>query len=111
MARPRATSEEGKQLLAQIRSIKPFLIASLTTTTTKCSNPTCRCATEGPCHQVTLLTWKEHQTTKTLSVPRHLVEEVRQWVTEGRRLKELLTQMSEAQRAFLRTKKKPANRS
>jgi hypothetical protein len=98
--------EQRKKILAEIRRIKPFIQASLTVTKKKCGNPKCRCATEGPLHETALLTWKEGKKTKTLYVPKSLRKEVSIWVEEGKRLKALMTKMSQIQRALLISKRK-----
>lgn len=100
MTRPRTTAA-GRRLLAQFRTLGPFLEGSLTLTTKRCGRPTCRCVAEGPLHEAALLTWKEAGTTQTLHVPIALREEVAAWVDEGKRLKQLIHAMSAAQRAFL----------
>ncbi len=73
---------------------------------TKCGNPRCRCAREGPVHETALLTWKEGNTTHTLYVPRELRPQVREWIAQWKRLKKLIAQMADAQRACLQTLKK-----
>jgi len=106
MPRPTITNDQGKRILERIRKIKPFVQASLTITHKRCGKPNCRCAREGPIHEVALLTWKENKTTRTLYVPIELRQEVAQWVEEGKRLKRLIAEMSKAQREFLTSKKK-----
>jgi hypothetical protein len=109
MGRQKATSEKGKQILARIRRIKPFVEGSLTVTKKRCGNPRCRCASEGPIHETALLTWKEAGKTRTLYVPETFRKEVEQWVKEAQLLKRLSREMSDRQREFLirrkRTKK------
>lgn len=105
MGRPAKTSPRGRDILDKVRRIRPFIQGSLTTTTKRCGNPRCRCATEGPIHEVVLLTWKEDNRTRTMYVPAALREEVAQCVQEGKRLKRLMAEMSEAQRAFLDAKR------
>jgi hypothetical protein len=100
------TSQQGKQILERIRKVKPFIQASFTITRKRCGNPSCRCAKEGPIHEVALLTWKEDQRTQTLYVPVELREEAARWVQEGKVLKRLMAEMSKAQREFLISKKK-----
>jgi hypothetical protein len=95
------TSAAGERILARLRTIGPFLEGSLTITTKRCGNPTCRCAEAGPIHEAALLTWKEAGRTRTLSVPIVLREAVAAWVAEGKRLKALRHEMAAAQRAFL----------
>lgn len=97
----RKTSTQGRALLIQIRRAGPLLEGSLTTTKKRCSNPKCHCREKGPIHPVTLLTWKENQKTKSIYIPNDLIDEVRTWLDETRRLKNLIKQMSAAQREFL----------
>ena len=106
MARPLMTNERGKKALERLRKIKPFIQASLSTTKKRCGNPQCRCAQEGPLHEVALLTWKEKARTRTLYVPMALRQEVEKWVEEGKLLKRLIAEVSQAQREFLISKKR-----
>jgi hypothetical protein len=55
---------------------------------------------------VALLTWKEEKRPRTLYVPRELRPEVERWVQEGKLLKRLVAEVSQAQREFLVSKKK-----
>jgi hypothetical protein len=100
------TNKQGKQALERIRKIKPFVQASLNITRKRCGNPRCRCAQEGPLHEVGLLTWKQEKRTRTLYVPIELRQEVERWVLEGKLLKRLVAEVSQAQREFLISKKK-----
>ena len=106
MTRPLMTNKRGKQALECLRKIKPFVQASLTITKKRCGNPRCRCVQEGPLHEVALLTWKEEKRTRTLYVPIKLRQEVEKWVQEGKLLKRLVAEVSQAQREFLTSKKK-----
>ena len=100
------TNAQGRRTLEALRRTRPFLPASLTITLRKCGNPRCRCAREGPVHETALLTWKEGNTTHTLYVPRELRPQVREWIAQWKRLKKLIAQMADAQRACLQTLKK-----
>jgi hypothetical protein len=100
------TNKQGKQALERIRKIKPFVQASLSLTKKRCGNPRCRCAQEGPLHEAALLTWKEENRTHTLYVPIELRQEVERWVREGKLLKRLVAEVTQAQREFLICKKK-----
>ena len=102
----RVITAKAKRTLEAIRTIRPFLPASLTVTLRKCGNPLCRCAKEGPVHETALLTWKDRKTTRTLHVPRELRAEVRQWITEWKKLKKLIAQMGDTQRQCLQALKK-----
>jgi hypothetical protein len=105
------TNAQGKKALERIRKIKPFIQASLTVTKKRCGNPRCRCAEEGPLHEVALLTWKEEKRTRTVYVPIELRQEVEQWVKEGKLLKRLVAEVSRAQREFLASKKRSRKNS
>lgn len=100
------TNERGMNALERLRKIKPFVQGSLSITKKRCGNPQCRCAQEGPIHEVSLLTWKEQNRTRTLYVPIELRQEVDRWVQEGKLLKRLVAEVSQAQREFLTAKKK-----
>lgn len=76
----------------------------------RCGNPRCRCAVEGPIHKTTLLTWKEGNRTRTIYVPEELRDEVARCVEEGKLLKRLIVEMSEAQRKFLVGKRRSSRR-
>jgi hypothetical protein len=106
MTRQRMTNDRGKAALERLRRIKPFIQASLNITKKRCGNPQCRCSQEGPIHEVALLTWKEEKRTRTLYVPIELRQEVKRWVQEGKLLKHLAAELSQAQREFLTSKKK-----
>lgn len=100
------TNERGKIALERLRKIKPFVQGSFSFTKKRCGNPRCRCAQEGPLHEVALLTWKEENRTRTLYVPVELRQEVEKWVQEGKLLKHLMAEVSQAQKEFLTSKKK-----
>jgi hypothetical protein len=100
------TNERGKIALEHLRKIKPFIQASLSLTKKRCGDPRCRCVQEGPLHEVTLLTWKEQNRTHTLYVPMELRQEVERWVQEGKLLKRLVAEVSQAQREVLTSKKR-----
>jgi hypothetical protein len=100
------SSDAGKVALERIREIGPFIQGSLTVTKKRCGHPACRCAIEGPCHQTALLTWKEGGRTRTLYVPIELRQEVESWVEEGKLLKSLIANMSQAQRELLIRRRK-----
>lgn len=107
MTRQRMTNDRGMAALERIRKIRPFIQASLNITRKRCGNPHCRCFGEGPLHEVALLTWKEEKRTRTLYVPIELRPEVEKWVREGKLLKRLAAEVSQAQREFLTSKKRP----
>jgi hypothetical protein len=113
MTRPLMTNQKGRRILQRLGRIKPFIQASLSITQKRCGNPRCKCVDEGPIHQTALLTWKEGRRTRTLYVPIEFREEVAKWVEEGKALRRLIVEMSDAQRDFLmdlRRKRKQGKR-
>jgi hypothetical protein len=85
------TRREAK--LRQLRAVGPLVAASLCQRAVRCGNPQCRCAS-GAKHSSWCLTFKRQGKTRTVHVPRDLVEEVRQWVKEYQRTKQILAQIS-----------------
>jgi len=79
--------------LRQLREVGPLVAASLCQRTVRCGNPQCRCAS-GAKHSSWCLTFKQQGKTRTVHVPRDLVVEVRQWVKEYQRTKQLVAQIS-----------------
>ncbi len=87
----------------ELQARGPVLAASLVTIRRRCGNPRCRCA-RGQKHAGFYLTLRgETGKTKTTYVPVDLVPQVREWIQEYRRLKELLAQMTQLSLALVRT--------
>ena len=86
-----------KKLAAQ----KPVLSASLVQIAKHCGRAGCRCQ-RGEKHVGNYLTFKEKGKTRTVYVPLELVEEVRAWIDEQRRLKQLMKEASELSVALIR---------
>ena len=79
--------------LRQLREVRPLVAASLCRRDVRCGNPRCQCA-GGQKHEAWCLTFKRHGRTRTVHVPRDMIEEVRQWVKEYQRTKEILAEIS-----------------
>ena len=85
------TTREAK--LQQLKSLGPMVAASLCRRMTRCGNLNCRCA-RGEKHVSWCLTFKHQGKTKTVHVPRDMLQEVRQWVKEYKQAKKLLKDIS-----------------
>lgn len=72
---------------------RPVLSASLVRIAKHCGRQGCRCQ-RGEKHVGQYLTFKVSGKTRTVYVPLDLVEDVRQWIAEGRRLKLLMKETS-----------------
>lgn len=79
----------------------PVLSASLVTIAKHCGRPGCHCQT-GDKHVGNYVTFAIRGKTKTIYVPLDLVEEVRAWVTEQKRLKQLIREISALSVALIR---------
>jgi len=92
----------------------PVLTASLVRIAKHCGRQGCRCQ-RGQKHVGNYLTFKRAGKTRTVYVPLDLVEEVRQWIAEARRLKGLMAESSQLAVALVaghvRHRKRKARRS
>lgn len=80
--------------LRALGEVGPLVAASLVPRNTTCGNPHCKCA-RGEKHEGWCLTYKgKGNRTKTVHVSKDLVEEVRKWVLEHKRVKKLLREIS-----------------
>ena len=89
--------------LGQLSGGKPVLAASLVLTTKHCGRDGCHCRQGGPLHTAWHLTFKVKGKTRTVYVPLDLLEEVRSWVAEHKRIKSLLGEISQLSLALVRT--------
>lgn len=87
----------------QCRPDGPLLAASLATVRRRCGQPSCHCAHGGALHLAHQLTLKEHGKTRTVYVPKELLDEVRSWIDEHRRLKRLLGEITQLTLALIRS--------
>ena len=95
---------ETKQLkpLQKITSLRPWIEGSLVSTSRFCGKEKCACRHGGSKHPVVYVTWKEKGKTVSLYVPRKLENEVRRWVLNYRKLKELTREVSDIQKQIIR---------
>jgi len=85
--------KKRKRLLKLLHSDRPLIASTLSEIRTKCGKPNCRCAS-GEKHLSYLLTRRENGKTKTTYVPVELVDEVRNWIEEYRRLKDSVNEIT-----------------
>jgi len=86
----RMTEARLKQLMAR----GPVLGASLVKIARRCGRPGCHCA-QGALHVGHYLKRAVAGKTRTVYVPTDLVDEVRGWIAEHRRLKQLMRELTE----------------
>jgi hypothetical protein len=80
----------------------PALAATLNRVDKRCGKPSCRCVTGEP-HVAWRLTYKEAGATRTVHVPVAMLEEVRSWIAEHKRIKALQAEIHRLAVALVRT--------
>jgi hypothetical protein len=86
--------------LRELADVGPVLQGSFAQIRVTCGNPNCRCA-RGEKHTSHILKRQVRGRTQSLYVPVDMVEEVRQWVNEYRRVQRLLAQISDLNRSII----------
>ena len=87
--------------LKKLADFGPLIDGSLVVIRRRCGNPGCRCA-RGEKHPAHYLTRKVGRKTHSLYIPVDLVEDVRSWNQEYRRLKRLVAEICLRQREVVR---------
>lgn len=85
----------------QVVAKGPVLGASLVLIAKRCGREGCRCET-GEKHTGNYITFRLAGKTKTVYVPLDLVDEVRSWIKEHKRLKQLTHEISDLTVALIR---------
>jgi hypothetical protein len=88
---------------------KPVLAATLTQVRKRCGYPACRCHRGQP-HLAWHLTYKAQGKTRTVYVPHDLLDDVRSWIGEHKRLKGLLDEIHQLSVALVKTHAKHQKR-
>ena len=87
--------------LRQIEAQGPLLTATVAQSGRTCGRFGCRCY-RGDKHISTRVTFKEGGRTRSVYVPVELVDEVKQWAAEGRRLRRLMKEANQLAIALIR---------
>ena len=94
-----------RMCLARVKKLAatvPPLAATLVHKGKRCGRPGCHCE-HGPKHFSYFLTYKLDGKTQTVYVPLDMVQEVRRWIQEHRRLKQLSQEIRDLAVAWIRT--------
>src|SRR3954453_7096149 len=100
-----APERQARSRLAQLISQEPFLRGSLAERARPCGKPTCRCQ-RGQLHRSLYLAIRHKGRRALLYIPRALEETARQWVDNGRRLRQQLQDLNQLQLDQLLQRKK-----
>jgi hypothetical protein len=79
--------------LKKLATTTPVVAATFSTYSHRCGRPACRCHHGGPLHTGQHLTFTDRGKTRTVYVPKQLIAEVRAWIAEHKRLKQLLQEI------------------
>lgn len=91
-----APERHARSRLAQLITEQPFLRGSLVERARPCGKPTCRCQ-RGQLHHSLYLATRHRGQRALLYIPRALEGTVRQWVDNGRRLRQQLQDLHQLQ--------------
>lgn len=94
---------------ARLAPGRPVLAATLTQIRKRCGRPACHCYHGDP-HLAWHLTYKAEGKTRTVYVPHDLLDEVRAWIEEHKRIKALLDEIHQLTVALVRTHAKTRKR-
>lgn len=98
---------------ARLASDRPALAGTLSQIKKRCGQPSCRCRCGQP-HLAWHLTYKVKGQTKNVYVPKDLLDDVRTWIAEHKRIKILQAEIHQLTVALIRThtthKRKKAGR-
>ena len=86
----------GAQRTAKLKALAaagPVLSGSLARVAVRCGNPACRCA-RGERHEAWIVCKKVNGRSTSFHVPRALLDDVKAWTQEHKRVKKLLAEIS-----------------
>jgi hypothetical protein len=89
--------------LEKLATTTPVLAATLVPIAKHCGRAGCHCQRGGPKHTGHYVTCKIDGKTRTTYVPRDLIPDVRSWIDNHRRLKQLLHEVHLLSLALVRT--------
>lgn len=93
------TRRNGK--LKKLADCQAFVAASISEVKRTCGKPNCKCARGEP-HRAHVLTYKVEGKTKTVHVPKDLLEDVQAWVKEHKRIKKIIQEVSQLSMEIIR---------
>lgn len=89
-------------LLKELGFCKPFVDGSIVKVRRRCGNKNCKCATKGEKHESLYLMYQVKRKTKAVYIPVDLEEEVKEWSLEYKRVKQIMREISRAQKSIIR---------
>ena len=91
--------------ITKLGKCKQFIVGSLVESKRKCGNKNCRCANGGELHSAHILTKRENGKTKTIYIPVKMVDEVRSWSREYKKIKDLIHEIDQLSEKVIKATK------
>lgn len=88
--------------LKKLTSKIPLLAASLVQIRRHCGNPSCHCLRLGTLHVGYNLTFKVNNQSRSVYVPKDLLQDVRLWIQQHRQHKQLLREINQLTLTLIR---------
>jgi hypothetical protein len=104
MGIPSHPTQIRRMLDSRLKQLVPagtVLAATLARVQKRCGQPSCACHHGGPLHQAHHLVFSQRGKSHTVYVPQDLLDEVRTWVQEHKRLKALLHEINQLTLALI----------
>ena len=89
-------------LLKKLAGIGPFVDGSIAKVKRRCGNKNCKCYLKGEKHESYYLMYKVRGVTKAVYIPVDMEEEVREWNDNHRKLKEIVAEITRANKEIIR---------
>jgi len=89
-------------LIKELTNIGPFVDGSIAKVKRRCGNKNCKCYLKGEKHESYYLMYKEKGVTKAVYIPVDMEEEVREWNDNYKKLKEIVAEITKANKEIIR---------
>lgn len=89
-------------LIKKLSDIGPFVDGSLVKVKRRCGNKNCKCYLKGEKHECYYLQYKIKGVTKGVYIPVDMVDEVKEWNVQYKRLKKIIAEISRANKEIIK---------
>lgn len=89
-------------LLKKLSDIGPFVEGSLVKVKKRCGNKNCKCYLLGQKHECYYLQYKLNGITKGIYIPVDLMDEVREWNKQYKKLKKIIAEVSRTNKEIIK---------
>lgn len=102
---PQSYNQIRRSIDARIKQLAPrgpVVAGTVSQIHKNCGRPSCHCLREGTLHSAFHFTCKVKNKTRTVYIPKDLLDEVRSWIEEHRRLRRLRQEIQQLTLALIR---------